>query len=362
MRLFGFGSRQGETGASVQPAPSPASAGADHRLPGHEAREGLLERIATLLLRNGLEVSPRNLLIAHAAFSGSSLGLARKIEVAQTAGPITQEWLDAAVADDPDLADDSEAIDQARAEVDRSLRSFGETARKASAATGEYGAALSEQASHLTGQGPIDASELAVLTRAMIERTRSLESEMKRSEREAEALRASLALARRDAESDHLTGLPNRRAFEAVFEREYREARAAVDNLSIAIADIDKFKRVNDTHGHETGDRVIQAVADVLGQVSNRNCHVARHGGEEFVLLFRGMSTEEAFRQLDFARETFGARHLVNRKTDEPIGHVTFSAGLANVFAYEDPRAALQAADEALYRAKEAGRNQVMLA
>ncbi|MDE2405017.1 MAG: GGDEF domain-containing protein [Sphingomonadales bacterium] len=362
MRIFGFGSRKDEDEQAVVERGGDAGHGAV--APGHEARCDLLERISEFLLRNGLDVTPRNLLIAHAAFSGTCLGLARKLTVAQSAGTITQEWLDATVADDPDLADSKSALDELRAMLDHSLTTFGETARQASTATGEYGAALSDHASRIDGLGggAVDIGELARLTHAMIERTRAMEAEMQRTAKEADGLRKKLARAQRDADIDHLTGLPNRRAFETVYEREYREARAAVDTLSIAICDIDKFKRINDEHGHETGDRVIQAIGEVLAQISNDRCHVSRHGGEEFVLLFRGLTTEEAKQQLDFARETFGQRHFVNRHTDEPIGYITFSAGVANVFAYDEPRAALHAADEALYLAKDGGRNQVVIA
>ncbi|MBU6268235.1 MAG: GGDEF domain-containing protein [Sphingomonadales bacterium] len=365
MRIFGFGARKdGDEVQSAAGSESSAAGSAWQAPPGHEARAELLERISEFLLRNGLEVSARNLLIARAAFSGASLGLARKLTVAQSAGAISQEWLDAAVADDPDLNDSKHALDELRNTLDQSLSRFGDTARAASTATGEYGAALSDHASRIDGlgTGTVDMGELARLTQAMIARSQEMEAEMARSAKEAEGLRKKLAMAQRDADLDHLTGLPNRRAFETVFEREYREARASLDSLSIAICDIDKFKRINDTHGHETGDRVIQAIGEVLQQISNDRCHVARHGGEEFVLLFRGMTTEEARKQLDFARETFGNRHFVNRHTDEPIGYVTFSAGVANVFGYDDPRAALHAADDALYQAKEGGRNQVVIA
>jgi len=358
MRLFGLGSRQ----QAEETAPQVVSVARAGHAPGHEARVDLLDRISELFVCNGLDVSPRNLLIAHAAFSGSSLGLARKIAVAQAAGPITQDWLDEAVSDDPDLAETKETVNAMAVAMDTSLLAFSESARKAGNATGEYGAALTEQANHFAGPGPVDTAKLAEMTMAMIAHTRQVEEDMRRSEKEAAELRASLASARMDADVDHLTGLPNRRAFEAVYEREYREARAAVDCLSIAICDIDNFKHVNDTHGHETGDRVIQAIAEVLNRISNANCHVARHGGEEFVLLFRGLSSADAAKQLDFARETFGARHLVNRHTDEPIGFVTFSGGVANVFGYDEPRMALHAADEALYRAKQEGRNRVLVA
>src|SRR3546814_9014444 len=100
--------------------------------------------------------------------------------------------------------------------------------------------------------------------------------------------RSSLARAKRDAEVDYLTGLPNRRAFEALLERHYREAREQPVALSVAFCDIDNFKAINDAHGHDAGDRVLKVIADTLAQISNDNCHVARHGGEELVMLFRG--------------------------------------------------------------------------
>ena len=205
-------------------------------------------------------------------------------------------------------------------------------------------------------------SSLADLAKAMLERTRKAEDEMRRSEDEAKSLRRSLARAKRDAEVDYLTGLPNRRAFEALLERQYREARETPVALSVAFCDIDNFKAINDAHGHEAGDRVLKVIADTLAQISNDHCHVARHGGEEFVMLFRGLSPAEAAARLDDARERLADRRLINRKTDTPFGVVTFSGGVADLFGYPDPRAALKAADEALYRAKESGRNRVEIA
>jgi len=196
----------------------------------------------------------------------------------------------------------------------------------------------------------------------MLERTREVEQEMKRSAQEASTLRESLERARREAEIDHLTGLPNRRAFEGVLEVQFREAQKEIDMLTVAICDIDHFKQVNDNHGHETGDRVIQAIGQVLARISDDRCHVARHGGEEFVMLFRGRSASEAQAMLDAAREQLAEKRFINRVTDEPIGRITFSGGVANVFGWPDPREALRAADLALYRAKAEGRNRICVA
>jgi len=198
------------------------------------------------------------------------------------------------------------------------------------------------------------------MVRQMIDRTAEMEKDMIRSEEQSEALRRNLEDAMRSAEEDFLTGLPNRRAFEKVFEREYREAVRAGEPLVVAFCDIDHFKRINDTHGHETGDRVLKAVARNLCGISSERCFIARHGGEEFVVLFRGKTLDEAKALLDAARIELAERRMVNRVSKTPIGHVTFSAGLADVFDYADRRAALKAADSALYLAKGGGRNQVV--
>ena len=338
--------------------------------PGRAARRELLDRIADFLVRHDLDVSPSNLVLAQAAFSGADLTLAGRIaEQERTGQTINQAWLEriAPPAEEQADADDKEAeLDRLMTRLDSSISSFAETTRKAGGTTAAYGDSLAEHVGAMSKPAEDAASGdvlsgLVGIARAMLERTREVEQEMKRSSQEADTLRQNLERARRDAEIDHLTGLPNRRAFEAVLQREVREAQVEIDNLTVAICDIDHFKKVNDSHGHETGDRVIQAVAQVLARISGEKCHVARHGGEEFVLLFRGKGLSEAAAILDKARESLATRNFVNRMTDQPIGQVTFSGGVANVFAWPDPRDALRAADEALYRAKSEGRNRICM-
>jgi diguanylate cyclase len=130
----------------------------------------------------------------------------------------------------------------------------------------------------------------------------------------------------------------------------------------VAFCDIDHFKRVNDTHGHETGDRVLRAVAQKLAAISNDKCHVARHGGEEFAVVLRGYTLGEAQVVVNEARESLASKQLVNRATRLPIGLVTFSAGIAEISHFPDVKDLLKAADEALYRAKQEGRNRVLVA
>lgn len=339
-----------------------------------EQRRALLDEISEFMLANDLDASPGNYAFAHAIFAGSDLDLAAQVTARQIAGEkVDQAWIDAFSSNRnrPERDDRADAQNSQQAELDRlmlrletSVDAFAKTASSARGATSSYGNTLEEHVAQIgretaTGEA---LTSFAGIARAMLERTRALEEDMRRSTDEAAALRERLERAKRDAEIDHLTGLPNRRAFEAVLETQYREAQQDIDNLSVAFCDIDHFKRVNDTHGHDTGDRVIQAIAEVLARISDERCHVARHGGEEFVMLFRGRSCDEASALLDQARAQLANRNFINRANDEPIGQITFSGGVADVFAYADPRQALKAADQALYRAKKEGRNRICLA
>ena len=343
---------------------------------GKLARRALLDQIAEFLLTHELDTSPANFALAHAAFAGTDLELAGKITARQISGEsIDQAWLDGLVSQpDGSSGRDREEGDggaEQQAELDRmmtrletSVATFSVTASNAHGATASYGSSLEEHVAQIDRESATGAAltSLAEIARAMLERTRALEAEMKRSTDEAAALREGLDRARRDATIDHLTGMPNRRAFEGVLEEQYRAAQREIDNLCVAFCDIDHFKRVNDTHGHDTGDRVIQSVGEVLLRISNDKCHVARHGGEEFVLLFRGLTVAQAHDILDKARASLAQRNFINRATDQPIGQVTFSGGIADVFAFPDTREALRAADQALYRAKNEGRNRICLA
>lgn len=325
---------------------------------------GQLGAIAQFLADNRLHLSHTTLCVAFDCVSGADPRLAGAIAHRVESGePVTFEWL-AEMRGPHGVSDEMQALTRLTDRLEEGIDSFARTTVEASQATSAYRSALGTQVAELQATPAAGAvlSDLVAITRAMLERTREIEVQMARSEKQTRALHRSLDDARRAAELDHLTGLPNRRSFESRFDREVVAARAAGEPLCLAFADIDKFKRINDTHGHDAGDRVLKVVAGVLGEISDERCHVARHGGEEFVVLLRGRTMDEAFALLDQAREHLAERRMVNRATDVPFGKVTFSAGLADVFAEADPRAALRAADEALYAAKRDGRNRIVRA
>lgn len=328
------------------------------------ARRDLLEQISAFLLRHCLDVTPRNLTIACMAMSGSDLTLAQKIGARENGGQIiSQEWLDSVATQNDAAAREREQVERLMAALENSVATFETTTETARDATATYRGEMSDQidqASRASSHGGKD--EFLSISRSMLDTLQRIETRMQESHSETQQLKQRLNEARNEANSDHLTGLPNRRAFEREFEVAHAKAIADRAELFVAIADIDHFKQVNDTFGHDTGDRLLKAIAKILLKFASKDCFVARHGGEEFVLLLHTDTVEQAHAQLDSARRELASRKFVAKLQNRPIGKVTFSAGIADVLAYENPRDALAAADDALYASKENGRNQITIA
>lgn len=327
------------------------------------AKRRMLGKIADFLIDHDLEVMPWTLGVAYDCVTGANPKVAQMVLERDEAGlPVTLPWLEELHREES-RENSSEVLAALMNRLEGSLEEFSRTTTSAKSATSEYSTALQRHVDDLeqVSKAGVVITELAALARAMMGRTRMIETELNRSEQRALELQQSLDEARRVADEDHLTGLPNRRAFEHLLNKEYAAAKASGDPLCVAFCDIDHFKRINDSHGHAAGDRVLKVVAETLNRISDSRCHVARHGGEEFAVLFRALTVDQAWDRLNGAREQIAERRLVNRATDMPFGPITFSGGLADAFAYKTKGEALRAADEALYGAKQAGRNQIIM-
>jgi diguanylate cyclase (GGDEF)-like protein len=162
---------------------------------------------------------------------------------------------------------------------------------------------------------------------------------------------------RAEADQDFLTGLANRRRFRKALGQEVERWRRYKVPCALLMLDIDHMKRVNDTHGHPAGDRVIRFIADVLAELSRDNDTAARLGGEEFALLLAGVDAEKAFAAAERVRVAVAERPLPE------VGHVTVSLGVAACPSNAlTERELFSASDSALYHAKRSGRNQTALA
>lgn len=160
---------------------------------------------------------------------------------------------------------------------------------------------------------------------------------------------------------DPLTGLFNRRYTEETFQRELLRCEREKKPLSIALLDVDHFKRFNDTHGHETGDEVLKSIARFLQQQTRASDVASRLGGEELMVMLPGAEAVAAIRKAEQLGN--GIRQLKVRAQGKTIGPVTVSIGVATYAHHgSTPEELMRSADAALYRAKAEGRDRVVLA
>ena len=215
---------------------------------------------------------------------------------------------------------------------------------------------------------PARAEELQQLLGASIDENsqltaevRRLEAELRRRSTELATLRTELRGAVHDALTDPLTGLANRRSFD--LELRAIAARGGGSSPAhLVMADIDHFKRVNDTHGHDIGDEILRIVGEILLSHVRRDSLVARVGGDEFGLLLPEASPHYTAAIAKRLCELLASRPLVVRGFPEVSERITLSIGVARWHAGESSAEWYARADAALYEAKRQGRNGISIA
>lgn len=235
--------------------------------------------------------------------------------------------------------------------------------------TGSYHDQLTECARDIANAR--DISEIAPALNKVMRQTRSMQEGAKQAHGELVAARAQaqsaearitalqneLDEASRQMRHDQLTGALNRRGIEEMFEKEVSHAQRRRAPLSVGVLDIDNFKKLNDTYGHDIGDEALVHLTQVVRQHLRPQDSLARYGGEEFVILLPDANENDASQALvrlqrELTRTFFMAEQ--NRLI------ITFSAGVAELAAGEDIESALKRADTAMYEAKRSGRNRVV--
>lgn len=225
--------------------------------------------------------------------------------------------------------------------------------------TNKYGEALKDNQQRLDEAESREAviDRLIRLTRQMVDKAHDAERELNNRNEAVRNLKSSLIDARMKADTDMLTGLSNRRAFERALGAACALAEKNNEIVSLAICDVDHFKRFNDRFGHITGDKVLKLVGDILNSHCGPHAQVCRFGGEEFVILFTGIGLDGAYDIVEAAKNDLGSRNVIKRETREPVGKISFSAGIAGYAQAGSAEALLHLADLALYEAKSNGRD-----
>ena len=207
------------------------------------------------------------------------------------------------------------------------------------------------------------SNEVQLLKRTIDEKREREEASYSRLSKRMELLQQSLDQTREEAALDGLTGIPNRRTFDRTLAKWIADKKSSGGRFVLALLDLDNFKAINDTRGHQVGDRVLLCAARFFSKQIRQDDFLARFGGEEFVLLVGGLNADQAHSKFTDMLERLAAT-TYDYEIAGGVASISFtsSCGLAECVQDEPADVLLRRADEALYQAKKNGKNCVVLA
>lgn len=263
------------------------------------------------------------------------------------------------------------SLNEAKASLKSLVTMFISRIGEMSESTGDYHVKIEKYAEQIGSTE--DLPTINTILQDLISDTKSLHLDMVRSHedmlnarRQAEAaeqkmheLEAELGQVSELIYQDHLTGMLNRRGMDEAFVREFARAKRGQTAISIALLDIDHFKKINDTFGHDVGDQALVHLAGVVKEILRPADVVARYGGEEFVIILTDTAEADGVKIMTRLQRDLTKRYFLHENEKLLI---TFSAGVAQRSGEESAEALIARADNALYRAKQAGRNRVFAA
>ena len=202
-------------------------------------------------------------------------------------------------------------------------------------------------------------SELLTHISRVVQANRKLESDLTQSKYELESQAQELDRTRKEARTDPLCKIGNRKAFDEHFNYTLSKFNSKDEAFGLMIIDVDHFKRINDTFGHNSGDQVLVSIGEALKQCVRPEDFVARLGGDEFAIILDGLTKENASLVGNRIRSTIELYdfHVGDSKGSTTV--VTLSMGLAVAHKHDDKHKLYERADQALYRSKELGRNRL---
>jgi diguanylate cyclase len=316
---------------------------------------------------------PHNFTIWYVYLGGRDSGFNEMFDYLLNAGqPLTEKRVSQLYARciafdaDGELSSRDAALYEASAKVERTVGEVLELLNDAGTDTARYGEALAGLGGELetaTGdQLHRVVTGLLAETRRMAERSKEVETSLAASNAEIAELREQIEIISNEALTDALTGLRNRKAFDDALVEQSNESVETSEPLSLLILDIDHFKKFNDTYGHLLGDEVIRLVGGCLTACTKGRDIACRYGGEEFAVILPATDLIGAATVAEQIRRTVANKKITRKRTNEMLATITLSVGVAQWSPSEQLDGWVQRADEAMYAAKQAGRNRVEVA
>lgn len=312
----------------------------------------------------GISPIPRNYELLYEAYIGSNPKLTK--ELAALGSRATQEELDA-IGTQYFGAHRSNGIDRIHSHLAGELGSLVKLLQDEQQALENYNKLLGEAYTNISSKSAnstdILRNAISMISRATADTMSGGKERVENVAQksfEMEIIRQELDEYKRIANTDSLTRLANRRAFDERLSAVYN-ADTVRNFTGLLVADIDHFKKINDTYGHPVGDKILASVGNIIRVSLRRDAFVARTGGEEFAVILTDTSVDDCLATAERIRTSLEATPFKNSKTGMNYGPVTLSLGVCMASAALDPTDLYSKSDVALYCAKNAGRNRSLL-
>ncbi|MCV0398066.1 MAG: GGDEF domain-containing protein [Rhizobiaceae bacterium] len=319
--------------------------------------------IANALRELGVPGLPRNYELLYEVFTGTNETL--QGEFFALGNRATQEQLDGLGRKYLMQSNGYGIVESARAQIEVKLDEIRELLNRERDSLDKYGLILDRTSDGLNGRDAVTKEflqKILAITTAATETTRQQSQQIASSivdkSAELESVKTKLEEYKKLADTDALTQIGNRRAFDAALSGLYASKRATMFG-SLLLIDIDRFKEINDRFGHPVGDRIIQLVAGILRDSVGDGGFVARTGGEEFAIVIEGLPEESVAKLAERLRAEIEGTTFANRESGTNYGPVTVSAGICMASEASGPADLYAKVDGAMYASKVNGRNRV---
>lgn len=318
------------------------------------------------LKRDDLEPTPNNYAVYYFYFAGTNPGLKMAIDVLlHETGRLTQENCSELYLTHLGLDAEFRVMQETNSAIEAELSRVLDAIDRANTGTNQYSETLDAFSGELKRSSSLEnirASVTKVMaeTSAILKQNERLTVQLGAATQQLTELRYNFDQAHRELQIDPLTEVGNRKYFDRQLAYATNEARENDAQLSLLMVDIDHFKKFNDTYGHLVGDQVLRLVARTMVENLKGRDIIARYGGEEFVILLPQTKIEDAQTVGDHLRTCLSTKRVRKRNSNETLGIVTISIGVAAYYNGELLDDFVARADAAMYKAKESGRNQVV--
>lgn len=331
------------------------------------ASKSLARIVLPLMARHGVPITPQNFAVWYSYAAGDNKELQQTLEGLIDSGEPFTDARNTALYEKFGFGREARELKQLRESLLQVLLSILQEIAAIKGETAHYETFLSDSMDLLTREVAVE--DIKTIVAHIITETKALVAFGKTAQQKIDTITGELTTLRRNFEQvrsealrDFLTGVGNRKAFDETLQRMIEAAGEGSRGLCLLSIDIDHFKQFNDLHGHVVGDDVLRFTAQTLKRQVRGGDFVARIGGEEFAVLLPDTTLEGARAVAENIRAFFSAAQLKKAGSEEKLGRVTVSLGVACLHKGETGEQLMQRADRALYAAKAAGRDRLSLA